>query len=183
MSPEGGVILSLAGLRYGDEPHLDLLLAGHAGDTVRIDRKTNNRNRYPQSDGGDFVVIRQPAITMGVCVQPVVIEDLGRRTVLRRRGRIARFLYCLPGDHLGAREWTTAELPGDALAIWSDAVSGMARRNYINTGSPQTVAFAADARAVIEDFDREIEPRLGPGGNLRDMLDWAGKVVGAPVRL
>jgi replicative DNA helicase len=64
MSPEGDVFDLMAG-RNGNGPNLGVYLKGHAGDTLRIDRI-----------GRPVEYVRQPALTMGLAVQPDVLSGL-----------------------------------------------------------------------------------------------------------
>ena len=49
---------------------------------------------------------------------------------------------------------------------------------------PQTVALklSSEAHDLLVQFSGELEPRLGPGGDLAELADWAGKLAGAIMR-
>ena len=83
MSAEGGIFDIIAG-RYSGTPNMEVFLKGHAGDRLRVNRQ--GREEY----------IESPALTMGLTVQPVVLEDIGRIKGAGGRGLLARFLYSLP---------------------------------------------------------------------------------------
>jgi replicative DNA helicase len=94
LSAEGGVFDIMAG-RYagkGRSGNFEIFLKGHAGDDLRVDRV----GRAP-------VFIRQPALTLGLAVQPEVIRSLGAIPGSRGRGLLGRFLYAMPPSIVGRR--------------------------------------------------------------------------------
>ncbi|GGM73888.1 hypothetical protein GCM10007977_089320 [Dactylosporangium sucinum] len=70
LSAEGGIFATLAG-RYSGTPNLEVFLKGHAGDMLRVDRR---------SRPAEHVV--RPALMLGLAVQPEVPRDIApyRRT-------------------------------------------------------------------------------------------------------
>jgi replicative DNA helicase len=65
--------------------HFAAYLKGYSGDTLHVDRV----GRPPE-------YVRQPALTVGLTVQPGVLQGLQRHQELRERGLLGRFLYALP---------------------------------------------------------------------------------------
>lgn len=63
LSPEGGVFDMMAGRYQSGGPSLDVYLKGHAGDAIRVDRK-----------GRPAEYVEQPALTVGLAVQPEVLR-------------------------------------------------------------------------------------------------------------
>ncbi len=86
LSAEGGIFDLMAGRYSSGIPNLDVYLAGHAGDPIRVDR----RGRSPE-------YVDRPALTMGLAVQPV------RALAHRTQGRLhrARAPRPLPLRHPG----------------------------------------------------------------------------------
>ncbi|HET6860673.1 MAG TPA: YfjI family protein, partial [Streptomyces sp.] len=91
MSAEGGIFDIIAG-RYSGTPNMEVFLRGQAGDRLRVDRR------------GREEFIESPALTMGLTVQPSVLEDIGRIKGAGDRGLLARFLYSLPTSLVGHRK-------------------------------------------------------------------------------
>jgi hypothetical protein len=81
LSPEGDVFDQMAG-RYNPTagPNLGVYLKGHAGDLLKVDR----RGRPPE-------YIQRPCLTIGLTVQPEVLQGLAGRPGFRGRGLLARF--------------------------------------------------------------------------------------------
>lgn len=92
-SPEGGVLDSFE--RYTNKPNFDLVLKGHSGDPVRINRR------------GREETINRPALTIFCCSQPRVIEEIMQNKSYRERGLWARYLYVYPETKLGTRRYET----------------------------------------------------------------------------
>jgi hypothetical protein len=169
MSAEGGIFDIIAG-RYSGAPNMDPFLKGHAGDRLRVDRQT--RKEY----------IDRPALTMGLSVQPQVLEDIGRVRGFNGRGFLARFLYAMPESLVGRRKVITEPVPEQvadadqrrvialtlALADWTD---------------PAVIQLPPDADAALIAYQQRIEPPLAPRGQLGHIREWAGKLAGATARI
>ena len=170
VADEGGIFDTLAG-RYTSTPNLDVFLQGHAGAPIRVDRKGRN----PE-------YIAKPALTVALMVQPEVLRRLGDNLTFTGRGLVARFLFIRPATMVGARQVDAAEVPQPVTDRYSDTLRELARE-LAGWTDPAVVPLTDDARAVMFDFARRIEDRLGSGGDLDHVADWAGKLVGAVVRL
>ena len=84
VSSEGGVFDTIAG-RYSRAVNIDVYLKGHSGDTIRVDRE----GRPPQ-------YIPRAALTVGLMIQPRVLESIAANRDFTGRGLLARFLYAQP---------------------------------------------------------------------------------------
>ncbi|WP_177154704.1 DUF3987 domain-containing protein, partial [Actinosynnema pretiosum] len=84
LSAEGGLFGTLAG-RYSGTPNLDVFLKGHAGDLHLVDRQ-----------GREATAVEEPAITLGLTIQPSVLDGLARHESFRGTGLLARIMYSLP---------------------------------------------------------------------------------------
>ena len=89
LSAEGGCFATLSG-RYSSTPNLEVFLKGHSGDMLRVDRK----GRPPEH-------IANPALTLGLAVQPQTLRDIASMPGFRGRGLLARILYSLPPNTVG----------------------------------------------------------------------------------
>jgi hypothetical protein len=103
MSAEGGIFSILAG-RYSGVPNLDLFLKGHAGDALRVDRKSSSP-----------IIVDNPALTLGLTVQPEILRQIAQMPGFRGRGLLARVLYALPENTVGYR-LVGVDPPSDEIA-------------------------------------------------------------------
>jgi len=176
LSPEGGVLDVLCGMRYGKgAPNLDPLLKAHAGDAIRVDRGTRS----------EFV--DRPALTLGLAVQPEVLRTIRDGPGFAGRGLLARFLYSIPMSTVGHRNCRPAAMPAADSARWTRLV----RHLLHNAPTPDplgridAVELQLEPGAVefVHQFAEELEPRLGAGGDLEPIAEWASKLTGAVVRI
>jgi replicative DNA helicase len=180
LSAEGGIFATIAG-RYSGQPNFEVFLKGHAGDLLRVDRKT----REPEH-------IEAPALTLGLCVQPEVLRDIAAVPGFRGRGLLARILYSLPANTVGHRQPRDAKpVPDPVATAYSDQLSALicslTRPGGSSTGGGEqltTLDLTPDADAAVLTLEEAIEPRLAAdGGDLAHIVDWAAKLVGATVRI
>ena len=169
VSAEGGIFDIVAG-RYSGTPNMEVFLKGHAGDRLRVDRQ--NRREY----------IDHPALTMGLAVQPSVLDDIGRNTTFKGRGLLGRFLYSMPVSLLGRRKTLTAPVPEDIAEAYERNVIALTL-SLADWTDPALLQLTPEADAALKDFQDRLEPQLDPRGRLGHMGDWAGKLAGATARI
>lgn len=176
LSAEGGIFDVISGRYSKGAPNLDLFLKGHNGDDHRCDRV----GRPPE-----FVPL--PAITLGLTVQPEVLQGLGKRDGFRGRGLIARILFSLPESKVGNREIQPEPMPTQVRDDYYDTVRALLDipMEYDDQGGPvpRVIQLDPEARQAFDAFMAELEPRLGEGGDLAHMTDWAGKLAGEVARI
>ena len=170
VSDEGGIFDVLAG-RYTANPNLDPFLQGHAGAPIRVDRK-----------GRDPEFIPKPALTMALMFQPEVLRQVGANLTFTGRGLVARNLFVLPTSRVGTRKVDADVVPAGVAEDYHATVRKLARE-LAGWTDPAVVPLTDDARQEMFKFAQHIEDRLGPGGDLDHVADWANKLVGAVVRL
>jgi len=176
MSDEGGPF-ELMGGRYSDNvPNLDIYLKGHSGSPISTDRIGR--------EGGS---VQNPAITIGLAVQPEVISALKDKKGFRGRGLLARFLWAIPKSMVGSREADSPPLPEDIRAAYEEGVTSLlevpAEKDELGEVSPRTIPLSKRAYSLLVDFKRRIEPSLGPSGELESVADWGNKLAGTVIRL
>ncbi|MEV6818569.1 YfjI family protein [Nocardiopsis dassonvillei] len=172
LSPEGGFFATLAG-RYGGTPNFETFLKAHSGDPIRVDRQ----GRAP-----DYV--QAPALTIGVALQPEVIEDILAIPGGRGRGILARILYSVPPSNVGYRS-IRARTPMDdqVRQTYHHRLSRIFTWARDHT-APVMLSFTDQARdRIVHLHDDVIEPQLRPDGRLGRIGDWGGKLLGAIVRI
>ena len=172
MSPEGGVFDLMAGLySKNGMPQFGVYLMGHAGDDLRVDRISRK---------GEHV--KRPALTMGLAIQPTVLEGLLENSAFRGRGLLARFLYSLPESRIGSRKIEPAPVPESVNQAYHDVVWRLCELPW-EPDQSQCLLLAGDAWVLLRQFMQELEPELGAGGELDSAQDWGSKLAGAVVRI
>jgi replicative DNA helicase len=175
LSPEGDVFDQMAG-RYNQAagPNLGVYLKGHAGDLLKVDR----RGRPPE-------YVQRPCLTIGLTVQPEVLQGLAGRPGFRGRGMLARFLYSLPQSLVGRRHAGAPPVPPAVAARYTLELQTLAASLTSSAGDTATVVtLDPQAGELLLEFERDLEPRLAAGsGDLAHLAGWAAKLTGATCRL
>jgi replicative DNA helicase len=171
LSAEGGIFATLAGRYSSGQPNLEVFLKGHAGDLLRVDRKGRPAEHVPQ-----------PALTLGLAVQPEVLRDIARMPGFRGRGLLARILYSQPPNTVGRRRIGASPVPERVEVAY-----GQGLRDLVHTAAawpePLTIPLSATADARVLQQEAELEPHLASEGSLGHIADWASKITGATIRI
>jgi len=172
MSPEGGVFDLMAGLySKSGMPQFGVYLMGHSGDDLRVDRISRK---------GEHV--KRPALTMGLAIQPNVLEGLLENAAFRGRGLLARFLYALPESRIGTRKIEPDPVPECVGQAYETVIRRLCELPS-DADQPQYLQLADGAWMLLRDFMQKLEPELGAGGELEYAQDWGSKLAGAVVRI
>ena len=174
VSAEGG-IFDIIGGRYSDKGvNLDVYLKGYSGDSLRVNRRSRGLEH-----------VQNPALTIVLTVQPDIINCLAETQAFRNRGLLARFLYSMPGSKVGFRDTNPPSTRPEVRANWRSMLTGIANLPYPTAANPNrpSIYLSADARALFQSYQVEIEAAMRPGGDLDDMQDWANKLNGSVARL
>jgi replicative DNA helicase len=176
LSPEGDVFDQMAG-RYNQAagPNLGVYLKGHAGDLLKVDR----RGRPPE-------YVERPCLTIGLAVQPQVLQGLAGRPGFRGRGLLARFLYSLPTSLVGRRQAGAPPVPPAVTDRYTLELQALAASLATPASKEGPALLTLDRRAaeLLLGFERDLEPRLAADrGDLAHLAGWAAKLAGATCRL
>ena len=176
-SAEGTVFEIVMGRYSKGQRDFDIFLKGHAGDTVRYDRQ-----------GREPILVDKAAITIGITLQPSVLQTLGECQELRGKGLIARFAFVVPSDFIGRREVDPAPVPPAVCETYRRTVRAMlniAPVIDLETGetTPRWLKLSPEANQLRLDFARQHEKKLPVGSELNSIQDWAGKLPGLISRI
>jgi replicative DNA helicase len=170
LSPEGGIFATIAG-RYSGTPNLEVFLKGHAGDMMRVGR---------QSRDGDHV--DKPALTMGLAVQPEILRDIAGMPGFRGLGLLARILFAVPVNTVGFRKVGADPIPTEVAAKYHAHLHALVL-TLAEWTDPVALVLAPEANDMVLEIERQVEPRLAPGGAWSHIVDWGSKYTGAVVRI
>jgi replicative DNA helicase len=171
LGPEADA-LGIADGRYSDGARMDELLRAWSGEPLTVDRI-----------GREPVHVGRPALTIGICMQPGVLEDLRHARAFRGRGLLARVLWCVPPSNVGHR-LTGRDVPPLEVA----AADRYARilHALLDAGEPgvlRTLELDAAARDILYRAEADIEAAMRTDGALAGICDAAAKMHGQAVRL
>jgi hypothetical protein len=171
LSAEAGIFGIMAGRYSSGMPNLDVYLAGHAGDPIRVDR----RGRPPE-------FVDRPALTIGLAVQPYVLAKAARVADFAGRGLLDRFLYATPAGTVGYRQTDNPPVP-EAIRQGYDTTLRALAASFDRFAEPVTLHLGIDASALFSAWRAEIEPRRRPDADLGHIQGWSSKLDGAVVRI
>lgn len=177
LAPEGELFNMMAGRYSGNVPNINVYLRGHAGEDLLVDRGS----RPPD-------VIRAATMTICLTVQPSVIQGLAATPDFRGRGLLGRFLYTIPVTQLGSRDANPPAMPTHIQKLYESNVETLLRmepasRDASGEPEPHRLRLDDDAFWSMIGIRGWMEPQLKETGELGHMTDWAGKWVGAVIRI
>ncbi|GAA2034480.1 hypothetical protein GCM10009839_38750 [Catenulispora yoronensis] len=170
LSAESEIFAIMAG-RYSGTPSMNVFLKGHAGDILRVDRR-----------GRPSETIDRPALTLGICTQPSVLRDLAEIPGAAGRGLLGRFLYALPTVNVGNRNTEPDPAEPATHAAYATQLHALALSMAERDGEAE-LTLSPEASAHRRDASARYEKRMADEGDLAGIRDWAGKAVGAAMRI
>jgi hypothetical protein len=174
VSSAEGTVLEICKGRYSESPVFDVFLKGHAGDPLRTGRV--GRGRYVEDC---------PALSVALSVQPDVIRGLATEATLKGLGFLARWLYSLPTSRVGSRKDAPAAMPSEVRSRYESLMRRLWEVDYADRDEerPHLLEFDQQADHAMRSFERWLEPKLAPDGELASMGGWANKLAGACARI
>jgi hypothetical protein len=178
LTDEGVIFEIMAGLYNEGKVNIDIFLQAYSGSPTRIKRKMRD------------VSLERPALTFGLAVQPVVIENFaqGSKKQFRGKGALGRFLFCIPESMLGKRS-VRQRIPLPPQ-VKLDYDAGMRRLLSLprvvddaGTELPRMLRLDQEALEAWHVFSERVEFMLGPNRELSAMGDWGGKLPGTALRI
>ncbi|WP_327362906.1 YfjI family protein [Streptomyces sp. NBC_01296] len=170
LSAEGELFDIIAG-RYTGKPNMGMFLKGHAGDMLRVNRQ-----------GREAQHIDAPAVTVGLAIQPEVLDSLARIDGADGRGLLARFLYSKPLSLVGSRNLSPALLAEETADTYTRQLAGLTLA-LAGMTDPAILTLTPEADAVMLAYQKVTESRLGKGGSYESIVKWASKRDGAVARI
>ncbi|MEX2388495.1 MAG: DUF3987 domain-containing protein [Phycisphaeraceae bacterium] len=170
-SDEGGLFDNLAG-RHKDMAEIDLFLKAHTGSPHTVNR-TGRENLH----------LKRPLLSVAISPQPGVLSKLAGKEGFLDRGLVARFLWALPQSNVGTRKLKPASINSFTSADYHGGITAMAHLGERYAGSVRALNLTPEAYKAWKAFEHEVEPRIGPAGDLRPIKAWASKLPGAVARI
>ncbi|WP_030442924.1 DUF3987 domain-containing protein [Actinoplanes subtropicus] len=170
LSPEGGIFATIAG-RYSGTPNLEVFLKGHAGDMMRVGRLSRDSEH-----------VDKPALTMGLAVQPEILRDIAGMPGFRGLGLLARILFAVPENTVGFRKVGADPIPTQVAADYHAGLHALVL-TLAEWTDPAVLVLTPEANDLVLEIERQVEPRLAPGGAWSHIVDWGSKYTGAVVRI
>lgn len=172
LSDESDTFLNLSGGLRGGTASLDVVLKGHAGSAIRVDRQ------------GREAHLDRPTLSMGLIVQPESFSELAAGKRLRATGVLARYLYAVPKSNIGTRDVRNrVPVPRSISEEYHQSVMVLLDGYEVRGNDPYILVFAADALEPWLAFAENVEKHQGEGGRFEAISDWTSKLPGHAARL
>jgi hypothetical protein len=174
MSAESAILGNI-GVRYGNEPNYEVLLKGHAGESITVDRIGRGHEDIPHT-----------CLTLCLTVQPAVLVKIGKIEGFLDRGGPARFLPVMLPDCRGYEDVDAPPFPQHLRDEWTALIERLLElprsQNEQHPG-PWALSLSPEAADAFRTFRLEVGKAMREGGALRNISDWAAKHAGAVLRL
>ncbi|WP_159049224.1 DUF3987 domain-containing protein [Streptomyces canus] len=171
---EGTLIKQMGGLYNSGASDTGFALDAYDGKAMPVDRV-----------GRDSIEMESAHLTIGLLVQPIILEQLGRKKddEMLHNGFVQRFLYGFPASRLGYQDPRgsvpiPAEVMDDLRYRLGRLVHGLWKNSMV-----RAVTFTDEASEVMYVFQEEMQERLRRGGDLHPMASWASKLPGKLARI
>lgn len=173
LSTEGGLFDVMASNRYNaGSAQYQLYLKGFSGDWHKSRRVSRGRTE-----------IDEALITISLVAQPMVLEKLGAKPELAGVGLTARFMYSVPPDMVGWRDFINAPpLSREIEEEYRTALLNLARTLGLNS-TPVRLRLTPEAADRFLRWHQDMEPRKRKQGDLRLVAEWSEKLRVCVVRL
>ncbi len=179
LSDEGGLLDNFLGRYSSGVPNLDLILKGHSGSSVKV-----NRGSRPP------VWIDRATLSMGITPQLSVLSDAAKCYAFVKRGGLARFEYAIPVNPLGSRTLKRTPIPREVRQAYHDNMTVLLNMDIPRDpigGEPvrHVLALSDDAYREWKDFQCMLEPTMRESARYGEypIRGWVAKLPGAAARV
>ena len=166
LTAEGAELFDMISGRYSNKSNLDIYLKAYSGDNVTIDRVN-----------GKGIILNNPKLTLGLFVQPIVIQQLPAN--FSYRGLTQRFLFFFPESYVGYRKIEIEEIPVEVEHRFKTNISKLLELG--DNGIKLTLDI--EARQYLNYILEEIEELLRNQDMNPEFKGWLGKLCGQIIRL
>ena len=170
-SAEGSMLTSFGRYSKDGQAHFDVLLKGHSGDMLRIDRGSQERT----------FTIDKPRLTLALAVQPKIISDVLSSPALTGRGLPARILYAVCKSKMGSRAASPPLVNAEDYRKYCEFCKDILTPGRFDP--LEVLRLSEEAQKVREDYHNLTELRLATVWQNDMMREWANKLVGQTVRI
>jgi replicative DNA helicase len=169
LSAEGGGIFNIMAGRYaGDgKANFEIFLKGFSGDYCAVDRI-----------GREAKVLNNPALTIGLFIQPNVVQDVP--VSFQERGLMPRFLFSFPRSLVGYRKITPQLIKKEVKKCYEERI-----KHLMQLEDSVAVQLTLNKNAKLEEvvLREEIESMFLEDGLLAEMKEWGSKLAGQIIRI
>jgi len=168
VSAEGGIFSGIDGQYSKKDPNIDLWLKGHTGEPYSVYRI-----------GRPPVTLMKPTLSIGLCIQPRVIEEIGKNKRFEGRGLLHRFMYNVPPSRVGSREYLDIDVDPEVERKYSGLLCELLE--YGEQVEPMPIT--GEAKEVWIEYLYKMERAMRPEGPMAQIREFGSKQAGNCARL
>lgn len=178
LADENGLIDTLAGRYSKAAPNLTTLLSTFDGGDVRVGRMKGEDGR-----GGDRIQ-KHALTTLGLAPQPEgVMRAFQGNESFGERGFAWRFLFSMPKDLLGHRTHDKPAADQDVLDTYSLHLGDLMKLPDSGEDLCPAIEPVPEATDLLLAFERDLEAKLRPDGDLAGLRSWGSKLTSRVARI
>jgi len=176
LSAEPGVFDVMKGRYSNGAANIEVYLKGHKGDRLVVSRMSR-----------PDIIVDNPRLTMGLMLQPGVLNGLTRDRNFRDKGMTARFLYSLPPSKVGYQAHAPTPMRLSVVGKYVTNIKALMAMttptNSYGSSQPHRIVFTEEAWQLHGKLHDVIQVNMRPDGALRHMADWGAKLLGNVVAI
>ena len=170
LSDEAGVFKNFGGRYANGTPNIDLLLKCWGGEVFIKDRCNS-----------ETIKLERPYLSVCLCGQPYILDELMNNNAFLSSGLVARFLYCFPKSFVGKRSYDTRPIDKRIVEAYSGFVRKAMQFKSDYNGEEIALVFSEEAHKIFADYyNTAIEPVMVT--DFAECPDWGGKYHGLILR-
>lgn len=172
LSDEAGIFKNFIGRYSNGIPNLDLLLKGWGGDRYQKDRCN-----------GCSISISEPLLSICVCGQPYILNDLMSNQSFKASGMTARLIYVFPKSKIGERKYESPPVDENLYDEYGRIIDySLHNKLFMFAYEHRILHFTVEASAYFANYyNTQIEPKLKT--DFAECPDWGGKFHGLILRI
>jgi len=127
--------------------------------------------------------LTRPALTLGLVVQPAILDGLARRRQLRDLGLLGRFAYAIPRSLVGYRDVDPPSVSEVIASRYHGRMRALWELPTPPTSEIPALTVSIEARQVLLAYAGDLELGQRPGEAYEALADWASKHAGRVARI
>jgi hypothetical protein len=176
----------------GAGANLHLACSAYSGEPTHIDRRRGSE------------ALPRPLLAVTLAPQPHVLDAVVCHPLARKQGFVGRHLFALPGSRQGFRRIEGVQLVSeDVKQGWEHAVRRVASQNPLTVltehgdlrltvstvsaslkkCSDSLLLLSPEARVLLTQLRKRVEPRLREDGDLYPIRDWMARFAGNQAKI
>lgn len=164
-APEADAIENIAGKYSSGRSDCKIYLRAFSGDGFAYDRI-----------GRASIIVDNPALSIGLCVQPTVLENLQHKREFREVGLLPRFLFAVPEPLNTNEPFSKPDMPQELQDFYDRTITGLLTLWQGQTERAEIV-LSPEAESV---FSKYFESFRNPQDGL---TEWRSKLRGQVLRI